>query len=49
MERKIITTSLEIKLLKQIRYLAVDTDKRINDLIEEALRDLLEKYKKDKH
>jgi len=46
MARKIVTTSIEIDLIKQIKYLAVDTSKPLNELFEEAIRDLLKKYKK---
>ena len=46
MPRKNITTSLEIDLIKKIKHLAVDTDKLLNELLEEAIRDLLEKYEK---
>lgn len=46
MERKTVTTSLEIELMKQLKHLAVDTDKALNDLLEEAIRDLLKKYGK---
>jgi hypothetical protein len=46
MPRKTITTSIEIDLIKKLKYLAVDTDKPLNELFEEALQDLLKKYKK---
>ena len=46
MERKTITTSLEVELVKLVKHLAVDTDKNFNELLEEALQDLLKKYKK---
>ena len=49
MERKTITTRLEIKLVKLLKHLAVDTDKKFNDLLEEAIQNLLNKYKKGKH
>jgi len=46
MARKIVTTSIDTDLIKQLRYLAVDTSKPLNELFEEAIRDLLKKYKK---
>ena len=46
MPRKNITTSLEIDLIKKIKHLAVDEDKLLNELLEEAIRDLLKKYEK---
>jgi len=39
-------TTLDIDLLKRLKMLAVECDKRQNDLLEEAIRDLLLKYKK---
>lgn len=45
-ERKSYNTTLRKDLLKKIRILAALTDKKQNDLIEEALVDLLFKYKK---
>ena len=47
MARKNITTSIKEELIKQIKYLAVDTGKPLNELYEEALRDLLKKYGKE--
>ena len=46
MARKIITTSIEIDLIKKLKYLAVDTDKPLNELHEEAIEDLIKKYEK---
>ncbi|MFH2046063.1 MAG: hypothetical protein ABIK92_13050 [Pseudomonadota bacterium] len=43
-ERKPFTTSLNILLLKDIKKLAIDHDKGVNDLLEEAIRDILKKY-----
>lgn len=31
--------------MKELRHLAVDEDKNLNDLVEEAIQDLLKKYK----
>jgi hypothetical protein len=44
-KRKIYNTTLDINLIRQIRILAAQLEKRHNDLIEEAIRDLLKKYK----
>jgi len=46
MERKNITTSLEIKLVKRLKHLAVDMDKPFNDLLEQAIKDFLKKHEK---
>ena len=44
MARKIVTTSIDTELIKLLKYLAVDTSKPLNKLIEEAIQDLLKKY-----
>ena len=46
MARKNITSSIEIELIKKLKYLAVDTERPLNNLLEEAIRDLLKKYEK---
>ena len=49
-KRKMYNTTLDADLIKKIRILAAQLEKRHNDLIEEAIRDLLKKYKsQDKH
>lgn len=45
-ERKPFTTSLNVPILKDVKKLAIDLDKGINDLLEEAMKDLLQKYGK---
>jgi hypothetical protein len=45
MARKPLSTRIENDLQKDIKKLAIDLEKPFNDIIEEALRDLLEKYK----
>ena len=45
MARKNMTTSIENDLQKDIKKLAIDLERPFNDVIEEALRDLLKKYK----
>ena len=44
-DRKPFTTSLNIQLLKEIKKLAIDLDRSVNDLLEEAIEWLLKKYK----
>ena len=47
--RKNYTTTLRQDLIRQLKMLAVKNDVRANDLLEEAIQDLLKKYeKKDK-
>lgn len=38
-------TTLDADLIKEIKILAAQLDKRQNDLLEEAIEDLLEKYR----
>jgi 5'(3')-deoxyribonucleotidase len=45
MPRKHFTTSLDEKLLKSIKKLAIDLDRTVNDLLEEGIKHLLKKYK----
>ncbi len=47
-ERKPFTTSLNVAILKDVKKLAIDLDKGVNDLLEEAMKDLLSKYEKSK-
>ena len=47
-KRKIYNTTLDSELTKRIRILAAHLGQRQNDLIEEAIRDLLQKYNPDK-
>ena len=46
--RKMYNTTLDVELTKGIRILTAKLGKRQNDLIEEAIRDLIEKYKHQK-
>ena len=45
-ERKSYNTTLRADLMKRLRVLAAEQEKRQNDLLEEAIADLLQKYKK---
>ena len=44
-KRKMYNTTLDADLIKEIKILAAQMDKRQNDLLEEAIDDLLKKYK----
>ena len=46
MPRKNVTTSIESELIKKLKYLAVDREKPLNELFEEAIQDLLKKHEK---
>ncbi len=44
-KRKMYNTTLDADLIKEIRILAAQLEKRQNDLLEEAIQDLLKKYR----
>jgi predicted transcriptional regulator len=46
MARKNLSTRVDNDLQKEIKKLAIDLEKPFNDLLEEAIRDLLKKYEK---
>jgi hypothetical protein len=43
-KRKMYNTTLDADLIRQVRILAAQLEKRQNDLLEEAIKDLLKKY-----
>jgi len=42
--RRMYNTTLDAELIRQIKILAAQLEKRQNDLLEEAIKDLLDKY-----
>ena len=46
LNRKNYNTTLRIELIEKLKILAVANNKRVNDLLEEAIEDLLKKYAK---
>lgn len=46
MKRKPFTTTIKEDSLKEIKKLGIDLDRSVNDLLEEAIEWLLQKYKK---
>ncbi len=46
MKRKQFTTTIKEDSLKEVKKLAIDLDKSVNDLLEEAIEWLLKKYEK---
>lgn len=44
--RKNYNTTLRVDLVKAIKILAAEEDRKVNDLMEEAFQDLLKKYGK---
>ena len=47
-KRKNYNTTLRIDLIRKLKILAAEEDARANDLLEEAIKDLLKKYEKKK-
>jgi predicted transcriptional regulator len=45
-ERKVLSTRIDQDLIKELKHLAVDQDRPLNDLLEEAIQDLLAKHRK---
>ena len=45
--KKVFSTSIDLDAIKALKHLAVDTDKSLGRLLEEAIRDLVEKYRKE--
>ncbi len=46
MARKPLSTNIENELQKEVKKLAIDLERPLNNLLEEAFRDLLKKYEK---
>jgi predicted transcriptional regulator len=44
-KRKMYNTTLDTELIKKIKILAAQCEKRQNDLLEEAILDIIQKYK----
>ncbi len=47
-DKKMFTTRLDRETIKEIKILAAYQEKSINQLLEEAIRDLLNKYERRK-
>jgi hypothetical protein len=43
--KKVFSTSINADRIKDLKHLAVDTDKTLGDLLEEAIKDIVEKYR----
>lgn len=46
--KKIFSTRIDDERLKALKHLSVDTDESLGTLLEEAIEDLIKKYKKKK-
>ncbi len=47
MARKPLSTKIEKDLQKEIKKLAIDLERPLNDVLEEAIQDVLKKYKRN--
>ena len=47
-QKKTFSTRIDEDRLKALKHLAVDLDKSLGVLLEEAIKDLLQKYKRKK-
>jgi predicted transcriptional regulator len=45
--RKVYSVRIDEQRMKQLKHVAVDTDKSLGTLLEEAIQDLLKKYEKN--
>ena len=45
-EKKIFSTRIDSDRIKELKHLAVDTDKSLGRLLEEAITDICRKYEK---
>lgn len=43
-QRKQYGLRLRLRLMKDLRHIAVEEERNLNDLVEEAIQDLLKKY-----
>ena len=44
--KKVFSTSIDADRIKDLKHLAVDTDKTLGDLLEETIKDIVQKYRK---
>ena len=44
MARKMFTTRIEADLIRKLKYLSADTDRNMNDLLEEAIKKIIKEY-----
>jgi len=46
-DKKVFSTRVDEDRIKDLKHLAVDTDRSLGSLLEEAIKDLLKKYKQE--
>ena len=47
-DKKVFSTRIDQDRIKDLKHLAVDTSRSLGELLEEAIKDLVKKYKKKK-
>jgi predicted transcriptional regulator len=47
-QKRTFSTRIDDELLRALKHLAVDTDKSLGDLLEEAIAELIRKYSKSR-
>ncbi len=45
-QKKVFSTRVDEDRIKELKHLAVDTDRSLGDLLEEAIKDIVSKHKK---
>ena len=43
-DKKVFSTRIDVEQIKKLKHLAVDTERSLGDLLEEAIADLTQKY-----
>ena len=44
-KKKVFSTTIDSDRIKELKHLAVDTDKSLGNLLEEAIKDIVKKYR----
>ena len=44
-KKKVFSTSIDSDRIRDLKHLAVDTDKSLGNLLEEAIKDIVKKYR----
>jgi predicted transcriptional regulator len=47
-QKKVFSTRIDEDRIKELKHLAVDTGRSLGELLEEAIKELVKKYSKDK-
>ena len=44
-KKKVFSTTIDFDRVKELKHLAVDTDKSLGNLLDEAIKDIVKKYR----